>query len=290
MRYDPAKSYPHPVLRPGSSAYRDYPDADFQVDITADRRRGGTKLRVCAEFVLSDPDLLDLVNTGKALYVLRVLASRTHFREAITSGEPAIENVFDEGLLHGRVVFSPFLVSCDSLRNFSAAGWHSDYRSLRFDIDAGSVLAEEEPKEYWIDTAEDASIGSIFKVQPTNDAALDQGIWRCRLDEQKLILEMAVPDYERFVSAREKMKDTADVQYLMNAVYLPALVWVLQEADRGGDEYEDLRWYRSLNARLGDTAGCGKLGVKGADRLKDAQRLLHAPFGRMPVVTEVDAV
>lgn len=287
MRFDPAKSYPHPVLRRWSS---DYPDAEFQVDITSDRRRGGTELLVRAEFELSDPDLQALVDAGRALYVLRVLASRTHLREAVTSSTPEIEKVFDEGLLHGRVVFSPFLVSCDSLRSFAAAGWHSDYRSLRFDIDAGSVLAEDEPKEYWIDTAEDAPIGSIFKVRPTNDAALDQGIWRCGLDEQKLILEMAVPDYERFVSAREKVKDTSDVQYLMNAVYLPALIYVLQEADRGEEEYGDLRWYRSLNARLNDTAGCGRLGAKGADRLKDAQRLLHAPFGRMPVVAEVDAV
>lgn len=287
MHFDPAKSYPHPVLRPGST---DYPRAEFQVDITAERRRGGTKLRVRAEFEMSDHDLLDLVNAGRAVYVLRVLASRTHFREAIASGAPAIEKVFDEGLLHGRVVFSPFLVSCDSLRNFVAAGWHSDYRSLRFDIDAGSVLAEDEPKEYWIDTAEEAHVESIFRVKETNDAALDRGVWRCCLDEQKLILEMAAPDYERFVSAREKVKDTADVQYLMNAVYLPALVYVLQEADRGGEEeYGDLRWYRSLNARLDETAGCGKLGAK-ADRLKDAQRLLHAPFGRMPVVAEVDAV
>lgn len=285
MRFDPAKSYPHPVLRPGST---DYPQAEFQVEITSDRYRGGTKLRVSAAFELSDPDLLALVSAGKALYVLRVLASKTHFRTALTSEEPKMEEIFREGLLHGSVVFSPFLVSREPLRNFAAAGWHTDYSSLRFDIDAGSVLAEDEPKEYWIDTAEDSPIGSIFKVEPVDGRALDGGIWRCRMNEQKVILEMAKTDYERFISAREQVKDTADVQYLMNAIYLPALVWVLQEADRGEEEFGELRWYRSLKARLDDTAGCGKLGAK-ADRLRDAQRLLQAPFGRMPLMTKVDS-
>ena len=87
MRFDPSKSYPHPVLRPGST---DYPDAEFQVELELDRSRGGTALRVRGTFDLSDPELLALVDTRQASYVLRVLASKTHFRTAITGFERTI--------------------------------------------------------------------------------------------------------------------------------------------------------------------------------------------------------
>ena len=71
--------------------------------------------------------------------------------------------------------------------------------------------------------------------------------------------------------------------YIMNAVYLPALVHVLQEADHDDDEdYSDCRWYRSLDTRLEDCER-PQLG-KGQDRLDDAQRLLDQPFARLPLL------
>ena len=282
MRFDPAKSYPHPVLRPGSN---DYPRAEFQVEIELDRLRGGTMLRVRADFEMSDPDLLALVDAGQASYVLRVLAPRTHFRQAIVSEKSRIEETFQEGQIHGPAVYSPFLVCTSRLRSYSATGWHADYASLSFDVAPGSVLAEDEPKEYWVDTAEEAPVGSIFTLGRSDDSSLSHGMWRCHLLGEKVVLEMSTADYNRFLEARRRVNGTADASYIMNAIYFPALIWVLQEADRGEEQYGNFRWFRVLNARLSETH-CAGLGAPKASRLTDAQTLLQSPFGRMPLLAE----
>lgn len=192
MRFDPAKTYPHPVLRPGSSDYR---GTEFEVDIELDRLPGGTTLRVVADFHLSDPDLLGLVDSGSAKYVLHVLAPKVHFRTAFDSVDPRIDTTFPEGRLHGQVVLSPFLVCTRSVSGFSATGWHEDYASLSFDVAPGSVLAQDKPKEYWIDTAEEMPVGSIFKLSRERD--LKSGTWRCRLSGERVEVQMAEGDYER---------------------------------------------------------------------------------------------
>ena len=283
MRFDPAKTYPHPVLRPGSS---DYPGAEFQVDIELDRLVGGTELRVTADYHLSDPDLLRLLDSDDAKYVLHILAPKVHFRTALDNGEPRIDSKFPEGRLHGHVVLSPFVVSTRHVSGFSATGWHDDYAGLSFEVAAGSVLAQDTPKEYWIDTAEETPVGSIFTVSRSDDRELRTGMWRCQLSGEKVGIEMPAEDHERFVSARNEVNRTADAQYLMNGLYLPALVWVLQEADRDEESYGGYRWYRALQAQL-ERANCPGLGDTRADRLVDAQRLLQLPFARMPLIVAV---
>ena len=283
MRFDSAKMYPHPVLRPDSS---DYPRAEFEVESTLDRLAGGTELRIVADFRLSDPDLVRLIDSGRAKYVLHIVAPKVHFRVALDSVAPRISHTFREGELHGQVVLSPFLVCTRQVSGFSAAGWHEDYGSLRFDVAPGSVLAQDVPKEYWVDTAEEAPVGSIFTL--TRERALRNGTWRCRLAGDKVEIQMAEGDYERFMVARNRVNRTPDAQYLMNGVYLPALVSVLQEADRDEESHADRRWYRALQAQL-EGAKCLPLGAVAAGRLVDAQGLLKQPFPRMPLMADGEA-
>ena len=283
MRFDSAKTYPHPVLRPDSS---DYPRAEFEVESTLDRLAGGTELRIVADFRLSDPDLVGLVDSGRAKYVLRVEAPKVHFRVALDSVHPRIDHTFGEGALHGQVELLPFLVCTRQILGFSAAGWHEDYGSLKFDVAPGSVLAQDVPKEYWVDTAEESPVGSIFTLN--RDRALRNGTWRCRLAGDKVEIQMAEGDYDRFMVARNRVNRTRDAQYLMNGVYLPALVSVLHEADRDEESHADRRWYRSLQAQL-ENAKCLPLGAVTADRLVDAQGLLKQPFPRMPLMAEGEA-
>ena len=271
MKYDPAKAYPHPVLRPSDGA-GDYPRAEFQVTPYPERIEHTTVVRIRAEFALSDPDLRRLVEDGAAGYVLLVRASGVHHRSAHASGAPLIEREFANGELAGRLEARGLLVALRDLPGFRATGWHEDFGDARFDIAAGSVLAEDWPYVCYIDNAEEAAIGSIFEFD--GEQGLADGQWRCDLQGPKVSLRMSPADRKQFEIARHRDDNAA---YVMNGVFLPALVYALQEADRNGDEYADCRWYRSLNARLAER-GLRELGVVGADRLSDAQRLLEEPF------------
>lgn len=277
MRYDPNKAYLYPVLRPNST---DYPRAEFQAEPDPERIERTTAVRVSAEFNLSDPDLLRLIEGGAAQYVLLVRATATHHRSSDRSADPKIDLEFKSGELSGRTEVRGLVVAVRDLPGFRADGWHDDYIGMTFDLPAGAVLAEDEPREYFIDNAEEAPVGSIFQVQPHN--RLPDGRWNCELAGERVTLRMSEGDYRRFMDARSRVNRSPDAMYIMNAVYLPALVHVLQEADHNGEDYGDFRWYRSLDTRLADCER-PQLG-EGRDRLDDAQRLLNQPFAHLPLL------
>lgn len=282
MRIDPGKGWPYPVLRPEFGD--DYPNAEFQVEIEPRLALGSVALDTTAEFKLSDPDLRNLVEKGAAEYVLLVKSPKTHFRKEFQSSEPRIVCSF-RGELSGRVEFSSFLVCIETQHDFVAKGWHSDFAGLAFDIQAGFVLAEDKPKEYWIDSADEAPIGTIFEHRP---GGLHDGRWDCNLDNDRVQIQLSDADSRRFRRAREQANNTPQGQYLMNGLFLPVLIHVLNRADESDGAYAGYRWFDSLNHRL-EEVGCKPLGSEQTDRAVDAQRVLEHPFAKMPMIAEADS-
>ena len=285
MRFDAGKAWPHPVLRPPSYG-DDYPRAEFEVEIIVERVRGSTAVEVNAVFELSDPGLLQLVADQAARYALLIKASRTHFRDLMHSDGKHINKVFPGGALSGRTEFIPFLVCTRDLAAFRADGWHPDFSGRFFDIAAGSVLAEDIPKDYWIDTADEAPFGSIFGHKPREDLA--NGRWEYEIEEDRIWIVMSNSDTERYRAARSRVNNEPEAQYLMNGLYLPALIAVLNEVDQNADDYRDSRWFSQLDQRLEDE-GCQPLGSESANRLVDAQKVLDQPFLKMPLIVKGEA-
>ena len=280
MRFDPGKAWPHPVLRPPSYG-DDYPKAEFEVEIEVKRVAGSTAVEVYADFELSEPSLLRLVEDDKAQYGLLVKVPKTHDRRLLRSRKRNIREGFSAGELSGRVEFLPFLVCTQLLVRFRSDGWHTDFTERSFDIVAGAVLAEDVPKNYWIDTADEAPLGSIFGHKRRSD--LPDGRWVYELAEDRVWIVMSNADAAKYEGARERANNQPEGQYLMNGLYLPALVAVLNEVDRNASDYSSYRWFASLDRRLED-AGCRHLGSENSNRLIDAQKLLDSPFSRMPLI------
>ena len=280
MKFDPSWAWPHPVLRPPEYG-DDYPNAEFQVDVNCERTKGGVAARVVADFELSEPDLLTLVDNQSAVYVLLVKSPRTHFRREYILSEPKLDEKFT-GELSGRVEFSSFLVCVKKLEGFTSKGWHPDFSGLKFDLMPGAVLAVDKPKEYWVDAADEAPIGAIFEHQKIQRK---DGQWECNLDNNRVQICLSEKDSDRFTSTRKRVENSSDLYYLMNGLYLPVLIYVLNLADKHPDVYEEYRWYSSLNSRL-EEVGCKLIGEKNSDRASDAQRVLESPFGYMPILSE----
>ena len=280
MRFDPGKAWPHPVLRPPSYG-DDYPKAEFEVEIEVKRVAGSTAVEVYADFELSERSLLRLVEDDKAQYSLLIKVPKAHGRQLLGSRKRNIREGFSAGELSGRVEFLPFLVCTQPLVGFRSDGWHTDFAGRSFNIAAGAVLAEDVPKSYWIDTADEAPLGSIFGHKRRSD--LPDGRWAYELAEDRVWIVMSNADAAKYEGARERANNQPEGQYLMNGLYLPALVAVLNEVDRNASDYASYRWFASLDHRLKD-AGCQHLGSETSNRLIDAQKLLDSPFSRMPLI------
>lgn len=279
--FDPQKSYPYPVLRPQSD---DYPKAEFEVTLNVERIQDTTAFTVEADFMLSDPDLLKLVEQGSARYVLQVRSPKTYYRAAFSASQNRIKEDFEHSLVEGRTEFSPFLVATDSIHAFCASGWHDDYEGMSFDIPTGSVLAVDQHVEYTIDTTEEKPLGSIFVLGEAN--RISDGMWRIDHANDLVRIEMSPQDCARFKVARESANNRPEAAYIMNSIYLPALIWLLAEGDKDNEELSDRRWFRALDACL-SRKGLPLLGMK-SDRVKDAQQLLEYPFHGLPLLGEQD--
>lgn len=280
MKWEETKSWPYPVLRPSND---DYQKAAFEVTVEVARLRDTTAAEVDAEFALGDSDLLGLVERGAAEYLLLVRCSTTHYRGEFRSPEPHIRRQFKNGILAGRVEFAPFLVASDDLHDFRAKRWHSDYADVTPKFDAGSVLAIDRPYTCWIDTADEEPVTSMFRVTRGNVPA---GQWRCEPQEEYVALELCDSDFKLLNDARGRIGSTPELAYLINGIYLPALIWLLCEADAssGEGDYADMRWYSALERAL-ERSECKPLGAEGVvDRAADAQTLLDSPFPKMPIL------
>lgn len=277
MKFAIAKSYPHPVLRIGSS---DYIDTEFEMEFSVERIQSTTAIEINAKFILTDPYLRQQIKTENAEYLLLVRCNTTFFRQEFRATEPNLNNVFTSGLLAGRTEFSPFIVSKNRIIGFRSDNWNSDYDNLSFNIEPGSVFATAPPEIFWIDTADETQVGSIFESLPSD--AIPTGYWDCFLESDRIQLRMAKTDFQLFLKARKEKLNTPDAEYIMNSIYLPALIWVLMDTDANFEDsnYDTWRWFSSLNQKL-EESQIPPLG-KNSNRLADAQKLLSAPFSRLP--------
>ena len=278
MKFDSAKSFPHPVLRPRST---DYERVEFQVEVEVERLEGTTGVRVGAVFTMSDPDLLSLVEREAARYSLVLRCPVTNFRQDLSSSTPRVEREFSHGELAGELEITPFCVAARPIPAFRAVSWNADYDGLEFDLHEGAVLAMDDSVRHWIDTADDGHIGTIFKLVEYQEAK--RGQWSCEPTDERVEIRMHPEDYRRFLEARGRVGSSSDGYYLMNGVYLPALLYLLEVVDADPDEHESKRWYASLEARL-EKLNCEPIGSGSAERLKDAQAILENPFRGLPLL------
>ena len=283
MRFDLAKAWPHPVLRP-SEYGDDYLVSEFQTSFEVSQNRSRTSVGVEVEFFLDDPDLLGLVLEGSAKYALLVKSPRTNFRDFIQSSSEHISKVYSGGDLSGRVEFAPFLISTCRIPEFRADRWNPDFGEMVFEIDVGAVLAEDAPEDYWVDAADESLLGAI--IGHKENEFLADGRWEYQLGEDRIWILMSRGDAEKYLIARDGADNRPEAQYLINGLYLPVLVAALNELDRDVDPFRDFRWFASLDHRL-EELGCPPLGAGKSDRAVDAQKILESPFPKMPIMAGV---
>ena len=73
---------------------------NFRSTLIVSETKGGIAARVVADFELSEPDLLTLVDNQSAVYVLLVKSPKTHFRREYILSEPKLDKKFTgDGLL-----------------------------------------------------------------------------------------------------------------------------------------------------------------------------------------------
>lgn len=282
MKFDPGKSFPHPVLRPDND---DYPLDGFQVEVDFSQPQDSSAGLVSAEFTLDEKTLRGLIERDQAAYALVARCIGTNYRECWTSLSDQIRHEFRPGELAGEVEFAPLVIATTDLQDLKSDNWHQELQSSApYNIPAGAALAVYPPEIYSVEIGS-AEIGSIFDIQ--SDETLSRGEWICELEGRRIVITMSNADCEAFRDTERLEGDAPEQTALLNGVYLPALVYALTSADDLNRDFgDDCRWRQVLEEKLeqGKLPGFGK----SSDRLRDAQRLLEHPFGQMRFIADWD--
>ena len=238
--------YPHPVLSWFSD---DYPERMFQPAI--DVKPNKSFFRIIMNCNTSSKALRDLIDQKKAAYCIHIECSSTRYRSAHKSFDNEFEVDIPVSDLEGKVEVSRFIISVDTIHNFSTNEFHDDFSGRSFDLIVGDVLAVAETAAFPAIKKDDelAELPSIFSIVPSLDE--DPPPFDVSIIGNKIVITLSSRTHQIFMGLNSSSDARAT---LCTMILIPALVYTLNEV-RSHPTISDLfdrRWFRVLRKRFED--------------------------------------
>ena len=241
------KLYPYPVL---SSWSNDYKAGSFssQIDLVKD----GYERRAEMHSVLDCPSLAELIKEGKAEYVYHLECTQTGFRRVIMTDKEYKTFVLQDKDVNVNLQICPFIAAVQDIKGYTSGDFHEDYQGLSFDIEAGCILAADNPCSFSIVKRKEdlEDLPSIFDVYPNEDEQHAQMTVGMNSDTIIILLQP-----NAFYQYKQLMMSPQNLNLLNSLITFPALVYVLDELksmsayDRE-DNYSGKLWYKTLSSAL----------------------------------------
>lgn len=265
-------SFPHPVLRNGST---DYPRGSFDGCPILDVLPDASLISLRVEFVLDGcPDLAELVIGGRAAYCVLVKCERTYYRKILFAEGKTIDADLGRGSLDGEIEVLPLLVTRRGITGYRSREFHGDYEERTFDLEPGSVLAMGKFRTYYIDTTFLRPISSVFRI---DFKSMEGMIFKYDISGDLITIFMSEKIKKEFDANKAHGKRLG---VFLAGVYLPVLVSVLRDLDADPEEYSGRRWEQAIRETLRkhDLRSPEENADASDDRLFDAQTILRNPL------------
>ncbi len=276
MRFSEDTRYPHPVLSPGTG---DFTAGEFDMNFTVHENPKTGSLTLEHSVTLTENGIRSLVEVGKASVGCFVKCQDTYYSELLTLTWPGGRTDFEAGKLLNRVSLRPLvLMKCD-IPEWDPGTIHPEFEPP-VALKHGDIIAIGDEHIISVGQAKLAPVESIFELDCSPD--IPEGTLRIELERDRIAILVGEKTHESILLLRGQVQGKPVV---MNAVYLPAVMEVLDALRDGGEQYEGLRWYSPFMAR------CDSSGVDPATEmslLESAQTLLDNPIQMLMQVSKED--
>lgn len=266
MQFDTLRAFPYPVLRPGVD---DYTDGDIQATVDFSQSLDGVETQVDVSFVVSVPEITQLIAAGTAEYAIVFACRDTYFRKAVRSQQANFTHNFQSGSLRGEVLIYPYVLASTKIANFSCAWINKEFGDGPFTFDKGAALAVDLPQSVYIDRDSFKPISSVFNLVKNDN--LQYGEWRVEAGQDKVLIAVNPALKERLDLARNDNKNKA---ILLNSIYFGAVMQCIAYLKRNDGSYDDLRWANIFRVRCEELA----IDLTKHDESYVAQQLMKSPF------------
>ena len=277
MRISDETRYPHPVLAQDTG---DFTVGEFDMKFMLSEYLATGALSIQHEATLTEEGIRELVESGKASMGCIVRCADTYHNELRELAWPTGRTDFSAGALLNRVSLRPVVWLKKNLSGWNPGTIHPEF-SPPVDLAGGDIIAIGAEHIISVGQAKLAPIESIFELDRSPD--IPEGKLQVELERDRITILAGERTHENIMLLREQK---AGKPIVMNAVYLPAVMEVLDALQSGADQYEQWRWCAPFMAR------CDARGVdpkKDTSIFESAQKLLDSPAsGLEQLVAETD--
>lgn len=273
MKISETTSYPHPVLAPWSD---DITGATFSVGIKFRERVELRQVDIRCEVELDHPGIRSLISRRDAAFGCYMQCLETGFRRVQPFDFPAGAHQFAPGAMLGRVQIRPMVWAAKTIPDYAPAGAHPEFVGS-FCLEPGDLIALGDLQVIDVTRPPLPAMESIFAIKLSND--VEEGSFDIDPGSDQITIRMA----ERTHRLAQELRQTDETSkhVIMNALYVPVVMEVLDRLHTGTEQFEQCRWLHPFLAR------CEVVGVDPAnpDLLNDAQKLLEQPFASLKCLT-----
>lgn len=266
MKIKESTSYPHPVL---TSWSEDIENASFDTKIVFQLDEEENQVTIQCDVLLNQPDIQSLIENGSATFGCFIKCQDTGLRRLQPLGFPSGSQQFASGALIGKVQLRPMIWSTTQIVNYDPAGSHVEFTG-GVDIDAGQILALDDEQVIEVTRPPLPPLESIFKIESSDDVS--DGEFELDTADDRITILMPKATYELVQDLRTADEGTRAV--LMNALYVPIIMEVLDQLRDGEEEFEQYRWLHPFRVRC----EICEVDLSKPNLLNDAQKLLQQPF------------
>ncbi|TDT37719.1 hypothetical protein DES49_2677 [Halospina denitrificans] len=274
MRFSESMRFPHPVLAPWSD---DLEGGHFEVAFTVSEDTETGALNLYHEIELTQPDIKSLLMDEKAEIGFFVRCNDTYFSDLRHMSWPKGRNDFAAGKLLNNVSLRPCIWLKDDLENWSPEYVHHEFE-VPINLPRSEIIAIGEEFVISVGKSKLSPLESIFELDSSKD--IEEGKLEVILDRDRITI-LTAPETHEVIRVLRERTDGSPV--VMNSVYLPAVMDVLDGIKEGGEQYEGKRWYQPFMAK------CDSKGIDPASHgsmLERAQTLLEFPTSKLAKVME----
>ncbi len=277
MKLNQGARFPYPVLEEDTD---DYTSGAFSVgiEISESVKTGG--LLIHHDIQLTEEALIKMISIKAAKVCLFVTCLESYYNNLHDISDIISTLEIKKGLLCGDVKLLPLIILSKDMELDNSDNIHKDYENQVFHLDAGEIIAIGE--EYLINVGREklAPIESIFDLAINDTVPINQ--FSVNLDSEKITILAEKTTYRSIYNIRNTSPGKS---IILNSIYMPVLMEVLSALQQDAGSFQDKRWFRVFQAKCTHE----NINIDNPELLKDAQKLLKAPFKRViSVMSEMD--
>lgn len=268
MKINRTFSYPHPVLHEDSD---DFLDGIFELEVRFEERPADGNLKINFSVATGNEFLLHQLEAGKLKRWLSVVCRETYYNEFHEVLDSSGQIEISGGTLHGLVTVRALLTAGDDLVIKSDC-LHHEYSGTVFQVASGEIIGWSEAVAVNVGMEKLAPMESVFRL--TENSTLAEGEYAVSLDQEFIAIHASHALFQSIHLMRGNKKAKPVV---LNGIYVPAVLAVVEAIRNSGAAYVDRRWYRVVQGK----ADLMKLDLLSGDVLSQTQRLLNLPAARL---------